>query len=391
MIVLDSFGIGELPDAKLYGDVGSNTLLGISKSEFFAVPNLKSMGLFNIEGVRDIFPQIASYAASIKPIAAYGRMTEKSKGKDTTIGHWEISGIVSDSPLPTYPDGFPEEIIFEFERQTGHKTLCNKPYSGTDVIRDFGEEHIKTKDLIVYTSADSVFQIAAHEDVIPLEVLYHYCEIARNILVGKHSVGRVIARPFVGSIGNFTRSPNRHDYSLKPVKDTMLNYLENAGFEVISIGKIADIFAKSGITRSITSKSNNEGIKRILEVMDEDFKGLCFLNLVDFDMLFGHRNDIDGYAKAISIFDESLDLILEKLHSDDVLLITADHGCDPSSKSTDHSREYTPMLLYGKNINPVDIGTRKTFSDIGATVLDYFGVDGMLDGESFLSLTTIIE
>ncbi len=383
LIVLDSFGIGELPDAFLYGDAGSNTLRGISTSKEFIVPNLTDLGLFNIDGVNNIF---GDEFLNLNPKAAYARMTEKSKGKDTTIGHWEIAGVVSANPLPTYPEGFPTEVISEFEKQTGRKTLCNKPYSGTDVIRDFGDEHVKTGSLIVYTSADSVFQIAAHEGIVPLEDLYEFCRIARKILVGKHGVGRVIARPFAGELGNFKRTPNRHDFSLLPPKKTMLDYLKENLFDVIAIGKITDIFAGSGVTQTVVSKSNSEGIERILEQTKIPFNGLCFLNLVDFDMLYGHRNDIDGYARAISVFDKAIKQICEWLLPEDILLITADHGCDPSFPSTDHTREYTPMLLYGKKISPINLGTRKCFSDIAATILDYFGVDGQTDGESYLGL-----
>lgn len=383
LIVLDSFGIGELPDAFLYGDAGSNTLRGISTSKEFIVPNLTDLGLFNIDGVNNIF---GDEFLNLNPKAAYARMTEKSKGKDTTIGHWEIAGVVSANPLPTYPEGFPTEVISEFEKQTGRKTLCNKPYSGTDVIRDFGDEHVKTGSLIVYTSADSVFQIAAHEGIVPLEDLYEFCRIARKILVGKHGVGRVIARPFAGELGNFKRTPNRHDFSLLPPKKTMLDYLKENLFDVIAIGKITDIFAGSGVTQTVVSKSNSEGIERILEQTKIPFNGLCFLNLVDFDMLYGHRNDIDGYARAISVFDKAIKQICEWLLPEDILLITADHGCDPSFPSTDHTREYTPMLLYGKKISPINLGARKCFSDIAATILDYFGVDGQTDGESYLGL-----
>lgn len=381
LIVLDSLGVGELPDATDYGDAGSNTLYGISRSSQFLVPHLEQLGLFAIDGVKDLFP---AEAARTAPIATYARMTEKSKGKDTTIGHWEISGIISEQPMPTYPAGFPEEILHEFEKQTGHGILCNRPYSGTDVIRDYGEEHMKTKSLIVYTSADSVFQIAAHEEVIPIEELYHYCRIARKILTGQHGVGRVIARPFIGDPGKFKRTGNRHDFSLEPPRKTMLNYLNNAGYDVISIGKINDIFAGSGITKVVPSKSNEEGITGLYEMLETEFNGLCFLNLVDFDMLYGHRNDVDGYAKALSVFDEALVHIKERMQPEDVLMITADHGCDPSTPSTDHSREYTPLLVYGSGIRPVNLGTRATFADISAGILEYFHVSGIVDGIGFM-------
>ncbi|MHB8961706.1 MAG: phosphopentomutase [Saccharofermentanales bacterium] len=383
IIVLDSFGVGELPDASSYGDEGSNTLKGISVSSFFAVPNLAKAGLFCIDGVADDFPE---EAANCVPEAAYGRMAEASKGKDTTTGHWELAGIISHQPMPVYPNGFPPEIIREFECRTGHKTLCNLPYSGTDVINDFGEEHVATKALIVYTSADSVFQIAAHEEIIPLDLLYDYCRVARGILRGAHSVGRVIARPFTGTAGHFKRTENRHDFSLEPEYDTMLDCLSRSGLQVISIGKISDIFAGRGITGSVASKNNHEGVSALLEVMGREFDGLCFLNLVDFDMLYGHRNDIDGYAKAIADFDHAMPEILDHLKEDDLLIVTADHGCDPSTPGTDHSREYVPLLVFGKGVLPANLGTRATFADLAATVLDRFGIKGDISGNSFLPM-----
>jgi phosphopentomutase len=313
------------------------------------------------------------------------RMTEKSAGKDTTIGHWEIAGLVSPRPLPTYPEGFPKEVLDEFTRQTGRGVLCNKPYSGTKVINDYGDEHVKTGDLIVYTSADSVFQIAAHEDVVPCEQLYEYCRIARKILTGEHGVGRVIARPFIGADGNYERTPRRHDFSLLPPGDTMLDVLKDKGKDVIAVGKINDIFAGKGITEYVYTSGNAEGIERTLEYLDKDFDGLCFVNLVDYDMLYGHRRDVDGYAQALSYFDEKLPQILGKMREDDALLITADHGCDPSyTKTTDHTREYTPMLLYGKKIEAKDLGTRKSFADIAATALDFLGLEERLAGESMI-------
>lgn len=378
IIVLDSMGIGELPDAHLWHDEGSNTLGAIRNHPNFNCPNLTRLGLFNIEGVG---------GGIANPEASFARMAEKSMGKDTTIGHWEIAGIISPKPLPTYPNGFPKEVIDEFERQTGRKTLCNKPYSGTEVIKDYGEEHIKTGALIVYTSADSVFQIAAHEDVVPVDELYEYCRIARRILQGEHGVGRVIARPFNGEYP-FTRTPRRHDFSLDPPAATMCDLIKKAGLASISVGKIFDIFAGRGLTESNPMKGNADGMRITLEKQKEDFCGLEFTNLVDFDMLYGHRNDVAGYAKAMTEFDVSLGTFMENMRNDDVLIITADHGCDPSTPSTDHSREYTPMLIYGKNIeNSVDLGTRKSFADISATVLDYLGVDQEgTCGESFLSL-----
>ncbi|MDO4748770.1 MAG: phosphopentomutase, partial [Eubacteriales bacterium] len=321
LIVLDSLGIGEMPDADAFGDKGANTLKSISTSQYFNINTLKKLGLFNIDNI-----DIPFYTDT--PLAAYGRLAELSKGKDTTIGHWEISGIISNEPLPTYPDGFPDEIISEFTRQTSRGVLCNKPYSGTDVIRDYGEEHLKTGDLIVYTSADSVFQIAAHEDIVPVETLYEYCKIARKILTGKHSVGRVIARPFIGENGNFTRTSRRHDFSLEPPCNTMLDYISKAGLDTIAVGKIYDIFAGRGITEHVYTKDNSDGMSKTLNYLSKDFNGLCFINLVDYDMLYGHRNDVDGYAKALTEFDEKLPFILEKMKEEDILMITADHGCD---------------------------------------------------------------
>lgn len=320
-----------------------------------------------------------------EPTARIARMKEASKGKDTTIGHWEIAGILSSQPLPTYPEGFPEEILTTFQRATGRGVLCNRPYSGTEVIRDYGDEHVRTGDLIVYTSADSVFQIAAHEDVVPVETLYEYCKTAREILQGRHGVGRVIARPFVGENGNYTRTPRRHDFSLEPPAVTMLDQLKSAGKDVISVGKIKDIFAGRGITEAVYTKGNEEGIERTLEYLGREFEGLCFVNLVDYDMLYGHRNDIDGYARALAYFDQKLPEILHRLGEEDILMITADHGCDPGyTVSTDHSREHTPFLMYGKHVAPDNLGTRQTFADIGATVLAYFGIRPEFAGTSML-------
>ena len=379
LLVLDSLGIGALPDAHLYGDAGCNTLRSISRSAHFEAGNLRELGLFNIDGV-------TRGEAVPAPSGAFARLAEVSKGKDTTIGHWEIAGVESKRPLPTYLNGFPEEIIRAFEAATGRKTLCNLPYSGTDVIRDYGERHMQTGDLIVYTSADSVFQVAAHEDVVPIEQLYGYCEQARSILTGEHAVGRVIARPFVGQAPNFTRTSNRHDFSLAPPATTMLDELAQSGKDVLSVGKIVDIFAGRGITDFVRTKNNDDGIARTLEMLDRDFEGLCFVNLVDFDMVYGHRNDVDGYAKALASFDRALEEILEKLRADDILMITADHGCDPGDVSTDHTREYVPLLMCGRPIKPgVNLGTRRTFSDIGATILEYLGVEPQkIKGESML-------
>lgn len=378
LIVLDSVGIGEMPDADLYGDKGSNTLKACSKSKEFSMPNLCKFGLFNIDS-------IDYYSKEQNPAASFARMTEKSKGKDTIIGHWEIAGIESKRPLPTYPNGFPKEIIDKFESLTGYKTLCNKPYSGTEVIKDYGKESVEENKLIVYTSADSVFQIAAHEDIVPIEKLYEICEIARNMLQGEHAVGRVIARPFKGEYPEYYRTTNRHDYALMPPEDTMLDLLKENGKEVIGVGKISDIFGGKGITKSFKTKGNADGIDKTLEIMEQDFEGLCFVNLVDFDMLYGHRNDIDGYAKALSYFDSKIPELSQKLKDDDILIITADHGCDPSTASTDHSREYTPMIIYGKNIkNGINLGTRNFFGDISATILDYFEIKNSIKGKSFL-------
>ena len=378
LIVLDSFGIGEMEDAEAYGDKGTNTLQSVASSSEFDMPNMKELGLFNIDGV-------TCREGVEQPTARIARMKEASKGKDTTIGHWEIAGIISKKPLPTYPNGFPQEILEAFSSATGRGVLCNKPYSGTEVIQKYGDEHVRTGNLIVYTSADSVFQIAAHEEVVPVETLYEYCQMAREILQGEHGVGRVIARPFVGTSGHYTRTPKRHDFSLEPPAVTMLDQLKAAGKDVISVGKIKDIFAGKGITDFVYTKGNAEGIARTLEYLDRDFEGLCFINLVDYDMLYGHRNDIDGYARALTYFDHSLPELMQKLRDDDILMITADHGCDPGYMvSTDHSREHTPFLMYGKNVAPANLGTRETFADIGATVLDYFGITPQFMGNSML-------
>ena len=367
-----------MPDAHLFGDTGCSTIRSISKSNFFNIKNMKKLGLFNIDGV-------TCGEKELNPIGSFARMTEISKGKDTTIGHWEISGIESKKPLPTYPNGFPSEIIEQFEKATGRKVICNKPYSGTEVIKDYGKQHVNSGDLIVYTSADSVFQIAAHEDVVPIEELYKYCEIARKILTGNHAVGRVIARPFVGEYPNYQRTSNRHDFSLEPPAVTMLDQLKENGKDVIAVGKINDIFVGKGITEFFRTKNNDDGIARTIEIMDKDFEGLCFINLVDFDMVYGHRNNVDGYAKAFTEFDKSLDIIMSKLKKDDILMITADHGCDPGDISTDHTREYTPFLMYGDTVKKgINLGTRKTFSDIGATILDYFEIEKNIKGESML-------
>lgn len=383
LIVLDSFGIGELPDAGEFKDEGSNTIKATSTSEFFAMPTMQELGLFNIDGVD-------CSEKNVNPKGSFARMTEVSQGKDTTIGHWEIAGIQSTKAMPTYPNGFPKEILDKFSAATGRGILCNKPYSGTDVIRDYGKQHVETGDLIVYTSADSVFQIAAHEGVVPIEKLYEYCQIAREILVGEHGVGRVIARPFDGEYPNYKRTTRRHDFSILPPKDTMLTNLQDNNLDVIAVGKIKDIFAGKGITEFVYTQNNDEGIDRTLEYLDKDFNGLCFINLVDFDMIYGHRNDVDGYAKALTSFDTRLVSILDKLRDEDILMITADHGCDPATPSTDHSREYTPWVIYGKNIKGNNnLGTRDSFADIAKTIVDYFGIKSDIAGESALKDITV--
>ena len=378
LIVLDSFGIGALPDAARFGDAGSNTLAAVERSLHLYIPTLEQLGLFHIAGTNNA-------KKSGTPLAAYGRMAEASNGKDTTIGHWEIAGIVTKQPFPTYPEGFPAEIIAHFEEKTGRTVLCNRPYSGTAVIADYGEEQVKTGALIVYTSADSVFQIAAHEDVVPVEQLYEYCRIARKILTGKHAVGRVIARPFAGNAPNFYRTERRRDFSLKPPCNMLLSHLSERGFDVLSVGKIFDIFGGVGITKSIPTHNNQEGMEAAESLLEQNFCGLCFINLVDFDMLYGHRNDVDGYAKALSVFDHWLGTHLSHLQEEDLLIITADHGCDPSTPSTDHSREYTPLLIYGKQVQPVNLGTRTSFSDIAKTIEAIFSIDSDIYGVSFLN------
>lgn len=378
LIVLDSVGIGELPDADDFGDAGTNTLKAASSNEHFNMPNMKELGFFNIDGI--------DYLEGVNnPKALIARMKEASMGKDTTIGHWEIAGHISNQPLPTYPDGFPEEVLDEFRKQTGKEVICNLPYSGTKVINDYGDEHVKTGALIVYTSADSVFQIAAHEDVVPVETLYEYCRIARKILTGKHAVGRVIARPFIGSNGNYTRTTRRHDFSLEPTGRTMLDVIKDAGKDVLAVGKINDIFAGVGITEYVYTSGNADGIDKTLAYMDKDFEGICFINLVDYDMLYGHRRDIEGYAKALTYFDERLPEILAKLRDNDVLMITADHGCDPSYlATTDHTREHTPFVMYGKNVESKNCGTRDSFADIGSTVLKYLDIPGNICGSPMI-------
>lgn len=381
LIVLDSFGIGEEPDAAKFGDHGVNTLRSVSGSPAFAAPNLSQLGLFNIDGVGCGTPVSA-------PSGAFARLQERSNGKDTTIGHWEIAGLVSPKALPTYPNGFPDEVIREFSQKTGRGVLCNKPYSGTEVIKDYGEEHLRTGSLIVYTSADSVFQIAAHEAVVPLEELYRDCQITREMLQGDHGVGRVIARPFVGTnAANFKRTSNRHDFSITPPRATMLDEISAAGLDMIAVGKINDIFAGRGATRAIRTKNNDDGMRVTLSLAAEDFHGLAFINLVDFDMLYGHRRDIPGYAAAISAFDRWLPGFLAQLKRDDLLMITADHGCDPAYlATTDHTREYVPWLITGQAVQPgVNLGTLQGFGNIAATVCAALNVPTQADGESQLA------
>ena len=377
LIVLDSFGIGAMPDSEGFGDVGVNTLASCASSPYLRIPNLIGAGLGNIDGVTCL-PRTET------PLGAVGRLAERSKGKDTTIGHWEIAGIVLEQPLPTYPNGFPEEILEPFRQATGRGVLANAPWSGTAVIERYGQEHLRTGDLIVYTSADSVFQIAAHEEIVPPQQLYEYCRIARQLLQGRHGVGRVIARPFVGTPGNFTRTANRHDFSLEPPGQTVLDALERAGFATVGVGKIHDIFAGRGIGEAVYNKSNADGMGHTTAYAQKDFSGLCFVNLVDFDMQFGHRRDVDGYAKALSEFDAWLGGFLPLLGEDDVVMLTADHGCDPAyTATTDHTREYVPFLALGKGVKPVNLGTRDSFADIAATVAELFGVSLDTPGKSF--------
>ena len=378
LIVLDSFGIGAMPDSESFGDVGVNTLASCVTSDKLHIPNMIAAGLGNIDGVTCL-PKVDA------PIGAYARLQEASMGKDTTIGHWEIAGVVSPQPLPTYPEGFPQEVLEEFEKATGRGCLCNLPYSGTDVIRDYGEAHLDTGKWIVYTSADSVFQVAAHEGLVPLEELYDACHKARNILRGKHGVGRVIARPFVGdAVNGFKRTANRHDYSLEPPKATMLDAIKAAGLDSIAVGKIHDIFAGYGDTEFVFNKSNLNGMEHTTNFAAKDFHGLCFVNLVDFDMLYGHRRDIDGYAAALTEFDSWLGSFLPSLGEEDLVMITADHGCDPAyTATTDHTREYVPLLILGKGVKKVDLGTRYSFADIAATVTELLGVEFETPGKSF--------
>ena len=368
VIVLDSFGIGAAPDAADFGDAGANTIKGVAGTGILSLPNMISLGLGNIDGV-DAIGKVEN------PRATYARLEERSRGKDTTTGHWEMAGIISESPMPTFPNGFPRELLDAFEAKVGRGTLCNLPYSGTDVIRDYGKEHVETGKLIVYTSADSVFQVAAHEEIVPVDELYAICRIAREMLTGKYGVGRVIARPFIGTAPDFKRTENRRDFSLLPPKDTMLNKLSAAGFDVIGVGKIGDIFAMSGLTETHPTHNNGEGMAKAYELLDRDFHGLCFVNLVDFDMKYGHRQDAVGYAEALNAFDSWLGRALPKLRPDDVLIITADHGCDPTDESTDHTREYVPFLMYGEGIPEKNLGTTLGFDYISNTVCRLLGIN----------------
>ena len=379
VIVLDSYGIGREPDAAEFGDGDCNTLKSIVASPKYDTPNMARMGLFNIDGVGCGQPVD-------QPIGSFARLRELSRGKDTTTGHWEMAGIISERPMPTYPDGFPADLIEKLEKAFGKKILCNKPYSGTKVIMDYGQEQEKTGGLIVYTSADSVLQIAANEADVPVEELYGYCRTAREILQGEHGVGRVIARPYVGSYPNYTRTSRRHDFSLDPTGDTMMDALQRKGLATIGVGKISDIFAGRGISRHLgINQDNEDGMRKAIATLDEDFTGLCFVNLVDFDMQYGHRRDVDGYAQAATVFDRQLDEFMAKMQEGDVLFITADHGCDPRAAGTDHTREYTPLLVWGKGIRAgVNLGTHPTFADIAATITDMFDVKLATKGTSFL-------
>ncbi len=383
IIVLDSVGIGALPDAADFGDAGSNTLVNIKKMRpETALPNLCTLGLCNIEG-----EDIHLLGKEDAPKGAYCKMAEKSIGKDTTTGHWEMAGIITKKPFPTYTEkGFPKEVIEAFEEAIGTKCIGNYAASGTVIIQDLGPEHVKTGYPIVYTSADSVFQIAAHEDVISVEKLYEICEKARKILTGEHGVARVIARPFIGNAEEgFIRTKNRKDFSLEPTGVTILDLAKEKGMEVVAIGKIEDIFERRGMTKADHTTNNADGIEKILQYMKEDFEGILFTNLVDTDMIYGHRNDVEGYASALEYFDGKLPEIIANLKEEDILFITADHGCDPTTESTDHSREYVPMLAYGKNVKEgVDLGIRKTFADLGQTVSDYLGLGAEFEAESFL-------
>ncbi len=377
LFVLDSCGCGAMPDAEKFGDFGVNTLKSCATSDKLNIPNMISLGLGNIDGI--------DYLGQVEQTGACARMQEASMGKDTTIGHWEIAGLVSENPLPTYPEGFPEELLKPFREATGRGVLANAPWSGTEVLNKYGEEHMKTGDLIVYTSADSVFQIAAHEEIVPPEKLYEYCRIARSLLVGKHGVGRVIARPFIGNAKDgFSRTSNRHDFSLEPPAQTMLDAIKASGKDMLAVGKIYDIFAGKGTTEHVYTKGNADGLNKTMEYAARDFNGLCFINLVDFDMVYGHRRNIDGYAQALTEFDAWLKEFTATLGEDDIFMITADHGCDPAyTATTDHTREYVPLIIGGKKVKPVNLGTRTSFADIAATITELLGVEYTTPGKSF--------
>ena len=379
LIVLDSVGAGAAPDADRFGDSGCGTLGTCVRSGKLQVPTLAELGLYQIEGT-------SFQKTKEETIGCYMKLQEQSAGKDTTVGHWEIAGVISPKPVPVYREGFPKEVIREFEKETGRGVLCNRPYSGTEVIRDYGREHLKTGKLIVYTSADSVFQIAAHEEKVPLEELYADCRIARKIMTGEHGVGRVIARPFVGEYPDFTRTVNRHDFSVEPPKETLLDALKKAGKSVIGVGKIHDIFAGRGITETFPNKGNTRNMEQTLELMDKEFEGLCFVNLVDFDMIYGHRNDIDGYVNALNEVDPKIRQLMGKMRREDVLILTADHGCDPGFPGTDHTREYVPCLCFGEHLKKgCGLGIRHSYADIAATIADIFNISFQGDGKSFWS------
>lgn len=377
-MVIDSVGIGALPDSEKFGDVNVNTLGNIVKTyKDIKIPNMINLGLSNIEGVE-------SLKSINNPKGSFGRAKEVSKGKDTTTGHWEMTGVLVETPFKTYENGFPREIIEEFERKTNRKVIGNKPASGTAILDELGEQQMKTGEVIVYTSADSVFQIAAHEEIIPLDELYRMCEIAREIMMGENAVARIIARPFIGTPGSFERTSNRRDYSLSPFEDTVLDNIKNANLDVIGVGKIEDIFNKQGITEAIHTKDNMDGVDQTINYMKKDNKGLIFTNLVDFDSKYGHRRDVEGYKNALEEFDARIPEILENMKDDDILIINSDHGNDPTYKGTDHTREYIPILIYGKNVvNGYNLGTRNSFADIGATVADILNVDSPKNGKSF--------
>lgn len=381
LIVLDSVGIGELPDAKEYGDGGANTIVNIAKAmNGLNLPNLESLGLGNITKIDNV-------NEVEEPLGAFGKMNQLSVGKDTLTGHWEIMGLKVEIPFQTFPDGFPKELIDNFEERTGKKVLGNKSASGTDILDELGEEHMNSGALIVYTSADSVFQIAAHEEIVPLDELYKICEIARELTLDeKYAVGRVIARPFLGQPGAFSRTPNRRDYTVKPPTKTVMNSLADNGFDSISIGKISDIYSTEGVTKAVKSKTNMDGVDKNILELGNDFKGLLFVNLVDFDMLYGHRRDPVGYGKALEKFDARLPEIIEALREEDLLILTADHGNDPTQPGTDHTREYVPLLVYSKGLKGgVNLDIRSSFADIGATIADNYEVSLPKNGKSFLS------